>query len=272
MHDDVFILYVQNDAYSNWLHETLIKAQKELGEDLIQAIDGVAEDFGCHSAKKLAETRLTTMPGGPPVTSALMRCGQTLNVQGKYVRDDVYGNEICSRVAAGFDTDDTKFGALPARFNPNVYPPGSIDYRALVPGYDDYVASAPSFVACIPYYVAAVVHHHDWLEQNLAREGLARHDFFDSLYYTQGFASLNTENSLRKPNGILLGEDVCEITNMRSTGVPLWIRQQKRVEVLTDQAEVLADRVESLRCQQESMLKSMQETQERLVSNVSELR
>ena len=82
--------------------------EAELGEqDLVSAIGGVAKEFGCHSFKKTTETRLLCIPEGPPVTSSLMRVGQGLGtVTSTYVRDDIYGQELASRICALLDPSD----------------------------------------------------------------------------------------------------------------------------------------------------------------------
>lgn len=185
------------------------------------------------------------MPAGPPVTSSLIRCGQNLKgVQDTYVRDDIYSGEFCSRVCAHYDTSDPEFGTLPARFNPDIYPQGSIDYTELVPGYDYYKEDAPRFLGCIPYLVAAVVYHHSWLEANLPNNN----EFFSSRYYNAGWSDIDNRrgNSLRKEKGILLGSMLCPNTNMRATGVPLHISQNHTTKVLAGEVVVLKETVVGL--------------------------
>ena len=103
--------------------------------ELIEAIGGCHGMYGCHSYKKYSENRLTCMSGGGPIASSLLRCGQSLGtVQDKYIRDDIYSNTVTARIAANLDPSEDDFSCLPARFNPDVYPSGTIDYRAIVPG------------------------------------------------------------------------------------------------------------------------------------------
>ena len=217
-----------------------------MGEaELVMAIDGVAKEFGCHSFKKTMETRLLCIPGGPPAASSYKRLGQSLGtIASTYVRDDVHGQHLASRVCALLDPSDSNFDVLCARFNPNVYPPSSIDYEELVPGYVDYAGKAPKFLACVPYLVAAVVHHLPFLRSVLPWN----HPIWESRLITQGYCTPESVLSLVKENGILLGRGFCEITGMRSTGVPLYIKTNRKLDqILDDQSEQkeMIDQVES---------------------------
>ena len=89
-------------AYSTWFNNALTRAEHELTVGgLVSEIDGVAADFGVHAIKKFVLSRVTCISGGPPVISALQRCGQELGqVQRRYIHDDLYGKELASRVCA----------------------------------------------------------------------------------------------------------------------------------------------------------------------------
>jgi hypothetical protein len=237
------------------LRDALAKAEQLMTEPgLVEAIDGVRQDFAAHSIKKTAFERLTTMPGGPPVASSMMRCGQKLDsVRKKYIRDDVFGKELCSRISSQYDTSDPNFGALPARFDPRVYPAGSINYRDLIPGYARYEEMSKEFLGVIPYLVAAVVHHTPWLEKHLHESD----DFFASRYWLQGWASLDGSKSLRKVGGILLGTQECLVTGMKASGVPLYISNNHTITQLQEKVESLEGAVkqsqEQLRMCNETM-------------------
>ena len=211
---------------------------------LVEAIGGLAREFGAHSFKKHTETRLTTIPGGPPVTSSLIRVGQGLGtVQSTYVRDDIHAQDFCSRICALLDPSDSNFDILPARFNPNVYPSG-IDYEQLVPGHRDYVDKAPKFLGCLPYLVAAVVNQLPFLRSQLP----SNHPLWQSRLWISGYCTPGHHLSLVKENGLLLGRGVCDVTGMRSTGVPLYVGQNRKLDLIMgvqDEQKEIIDQVES---------------------------
>ena len=92
-------------AYSTWFNAALTQAEEDLTVGgLVEQCDGVAADFGVHAIKKFVESRLTCIPGGPPVMAALKRCGQELGqVQRRYIHEDLYGKELASRCCAMMD-------------------------------------------------------------------------------------------------------------------------------------------------------------------------
>lgn len=256
----------QDHAFGVWLKNMLHRMQSTTSEqELVEAVGGVAKEFGCHSYKKHTETRLTTIPGGPPITSSLIRVGQNLGaVESRYVRDDLYGQNLASRICSLLDPSDSNFDVLPARFNPNVISANTIDYRSFVPGYEDYEKRAPKFLGCLPYLVAAVVHHLPFLEASLPRN----HPFFDSIFYTQGYATRGHNLSLLRDEGILLGRGNCEVTGMRSTGVPLYIKQNRKLDDLqttADEQKEIIDQVETTTRGMDNKLSKLSSDVERLV-------
>jgi len=224
----------------------LAAMQANTGEQhLVEAIGGYAKEFGCHSFKKHTETRLTTIPGGPPITSSLIRVGQNLGaIESRYVRDDLYGQDLCSRICACLDPSDSNFDILPARFNPNVINLSSIDYANLIPGYNDFVAKAPQFLGCLPYLLASLVYQIHFLRAVLP----TNHPLWDSHVMTGGYVTEGHPSSLLKEDGVLTGRGRCEITGMRSTGVPMYIQQNRKLDELiltVNEQKDMIDQVET---------------------------
>ena len=155
-------------AYGTWMRTALKSAEELLGEEgLLEETSCLAHELSPHSFKKECEERLTTEPGGPPATSAFMRCGQNLNaVLRRYVRDDKYSDELCGRICAGYRTHDIDFGTLPPRFNKEKFPNG-VKYSEIIPGHKKIKERFPHFAEVLKYGIASVVYHHNWLAQNL---------------------------------------------------------------------------------------------------------
>jgi hypothetical protein len=240
-------------AYGKWMRKALNKAQGELEEaGMLEEVGHLAHELSPHSFKKECEERLTTEPGGPPATSAFLRCGQNLNaVLRRYVRDDKYSDELCGRITAGFRTHDVKFGTLPPHFDTSKIPKG-FSWGDIYPGYSDIKRNYPKFAKVLKYCAAAVVYHHHWLLENLPPD----HAFFSSAYYQEDFHKL-----LSRPGCLLSGEMECPVTGMTATGVPLYISNSIRVNSLTTRVAAA-----------EAVLNEVKQTQDELVREMKKLR
>jgi hypothetical protein len=107
-----------------------------------------------------------------------------------------------------------------------------------VPGYGELLANAPSFIECIPSSSLRFPPTVARLEENLP----SSHDYFKSIYYTQGYAAEETTGnprSLRRKDGILTGSMRCEVTGMEASGVPLDISQGIAVKENTAKLAIL---------------------------------
>ena len=182
-------------------------------------------------------------------------------MQSTYVRDDIYGQKFCSRICAILDPSDSNFDVLPARFNPNVYSPTSIDYEQIIPGYCDYAEKAPKFLGCLPYLVAAVVHQLPFLQVHLP----GNHPLWESRFFCSGYCSPGHSLSLMKDDGILLGRGVCAVTGMRSTGVPLFVGQNRKLDSIITVQEEQKDMIDQV----ESNTRVMGQTLSQVSSDVS---
>lgn len=232
------------------MRKSLRQAQEELGEEgILEEIGHLSHELSPHSFKKECEERLTTESGGPPATSAFLRCGQNLNaVLRRYVRDDKYSDELCGRICAGFRTHDTKFGTLPPRFNPTKFPNGVPYAKIYGPRWKELKEIVPHFTTVLKYCLASVVHHHDWLEANLPQD----HGFRQSRYYQRGW-----HEKLGVPGGVLVGEMECNVTGMQASGVPLYITTAIKVNELSCRVHALEDAVSDMKKTQKGVLKEM---------------
>lgn len=95
----------------------------------------------------------------------------------------------------------------------------------MVPGYALYPAC---FQDAIPKLVASVIHHHEWLEQNLHKS----HPYFQSYIYRNQLGP-----KLKKH--VLTGIDCCEITGMRAAGIPDSVYLTIKVDKVAEQFEMM---------------------------------
>lgn len=230
-------------AFAEWMRAALAKSEREQGkEGLIEVMGNLANEIAPHSYKKYCSETMLTMEGGPPATSCFLRTGQNLNsVVKRYVRDDRYSDELCGRLLAGYRTFDVTFGTLPPRENPEAFPdfPDGLPYEEIIWNWENIRTNYPHLVQVIKMGLASVVYHTDWLLSNLP----ADHAFHQSLYITRGWHS---RARLRRPGGILVGEIFCPITNMRATGVPLYILNGIKITELTKRVTAMESKMDKL--------------------------
>ncbi len=120
---------------------------------------------------------LTTTPDGPPPVAALLRAGHSIgtNVE-RYIKEMTGGDELCSRVCAGFDLHSPDFSLLPPHFSDEFST--SFCWSTIVPNYVHYPAC---FKTVIPYLVASVCYQvkTGWLEANFP----VCHPFYQSEFW-----------------------------------------------------------------------------------------
>ena len=230
-------------AFAEWMRSALEKSEREQGrEGLIEVMGNLAHEIAPHSYKKYCSETMLTMEGGPPATSCFLRTGQNLNsVVKRYVRDDRYSDELCGRILAGYRTFDVTFGTLPPRVNPEAFPdyPDGLPYEEIIWNWDHIRTTYPNLIQVITMGLASVVHHTEWLLNNLP----ADHAFHHSLYITRGWHS---RALLRRPGGILVGEIFCPITNIRASGVPLYILNSIQITELTKRVNSMENKLDKL--------------------------
>ena len=119
-----------------------------------------------------------------------LRAGWTLgNVVDRYVMGGAAGDQRVGRVVCGNPTTSIRFAALPPRFR-------SEDMEELVqaglstvfPHYDEL---PETFKGVVPYLVASVVYHQDWMRGNLPQD----HPIFSSPVFTRPIDELDGQVS-----------------------------------------------------------------------------
>ena len=86
--------------------------------------------------------------------------------------------------------------------------------KTLIPGNSEFPVG---FKACVPFFIASVVYHADWLEKNLFR----KHPYFSSVYIRSFNAKLAGKAQLS-----IVGE------SMIATGIAPWVNLSLKTDKL----------------------------------------
>jgi hypothetical protein len=166
------------------------------------------DDIGTHSARKGSSTFVLGMIGGPTPVQVFLRAGWSLgNVKDRYLFSGEGGDQLSGRCVSGLPITDDAFATLPPHFSESVLLSIEAEsWSSIVPGFGNY---SHNFKTVMPYLIASVVFHQDWLKSNLS----ASHPLFLSRLFTDGHATR------LKPH-VLLGVGVCEKTGLTASGVP----------------------------------------------------
>jgi integrase len=207
---------VAASKFSSWLQD-LFKGN--LTDDEVRDLGIMAHELGTHSFRKGAATWAAAF-FGVSMTAIYLRAGWTIGVvQMRYIFLAVFSDSNIGRILACLKWNCAEFAALPPRFSP-----GDVSWDmwgAMVPGYDNYPAC---FKEAIPKLVASVIHHHEWLENNLHRN----HPYFQSYIYRHQIGS-------KLKNKVLTGIDVCSKTGVRAAGVPDCVHLTRKIDELSGQ-------------------------------------
>ncbi len=152
---------------------------------------------------------MASIPGGPPLLAIFLRAGWSLGTIGNiYFHENDGGDQAAGRMSCGLPITTTEFAALPPRFSPEglaFITPAM--WAELIPSYNRYTQY--KFVSVLPYLIASLVFHYDWLDRNLK----SNHPLKQSKFWTEMY-------SIKLKPYVLSGYFSCPITHMIATGVP----------------------------------------------------
>jgi hypothetical protein len=117
-------------------------------------------------------------------------------------------DQYCGRTVAALPFHSGQFATLPPHFSREIL--DSItkeEWMDILPLYNSY---PPGFARTLPFLLASIVYHHDWLRATLS----ADHMLFNCPLFTHArlFERLRGE--------VLLGELQCPVTKINATGIP----------------------------------------------------
>lgn len=152
---------------------------------------------------------------GPNIISVFKRLGWSIgDVQSRYIGEGEGGqDQFCGRIATGLSIHTDDFFLLPPHFavNEDANVKNDVlltynEFKTILPNYDDY---PKSFKIVIPYLIASLVYHSEFLYGHLKQN----HQLFNNVLFR------NNLYTRLKPF-VKCGYRFCEITNMQATGIP----------------------------------------------------
>lgn len=156
--------------------------------------------------RKGGVTYVLSFPGGPNVVAAFLRARWSLgSVQQRYIFEGEGSDQLCGRTATGLPLNSIDFAILPPHFDPEFVFDDST-WQLLHPCYDRF---PKRFQTCMPYLLASLVYHYDWLNGNLH----ISHPLRMTYLWTSG--CIRTFQS-----HIILGHTQCAKSPMMASGIP----------------------------------------------------
>jgi hypothetical protein len=198
----------QEDRFSHILSRVL----EGLSENDRSSLDEDPKKFGTHSIRKGACTYCAGMKDGPQMHSIFLRAGWTLSSNtNRYIFQGSGGDQLTGRVVSGLPLTDTQLATLPPRFKPDTFSQFSVEkWESLLPGY----SSLPRcFQSVVPYLIASICYHVEWLRTNLPSNS----PLFSAPLFSQNHVSYLTD-SLCHDDENVFGK--CMQTGMQATGIP----------------------------------------------------
>lgn len=142
---------------------------------------------------------------GPPVPSLFLRVGWSVSdVVDRYHRPGNGSDQTLGRILAGLSNHSIDFGELAPHFIDNSYV--QVLENNILPYYQKYPTK---FTVVIPFLLASVVYHRQYLRETLHSE----HKLFKSRFWMNGY-----QDSLS--SSVVTGINECKHTSMFATGIP----------------------------------------------------
>lgn len=202
-----------NQRFSMWL----TRALNRMTDEEIAELGCPPRDLGTHSFRKGAATYVCGLVDGPHTDSVKLRMDHTIgSTDDRYIHIQAGSDKRVGRCVTGLDSNNDDFCYLPPLFTDfdgvsfaDVLPDGRLEN------------SNESLKSAIPFMIASVIHHAEWLENNLPRT----HPFFVSKLYTGGFIA-------RWIGKISLSKRICPVTKLTMSGVPGYAQISQHVAEL----------------------------------------
>ncbi|KAI2500775.1 hypothetical protein MHU86_13699 [Fragilaria crotonensis] len=186
-----------------------------------------ANKLGKHSGRKAGATYCSSFPGGPGRDAICQRADWSLGaVRDRYIAAVNNGNDqFVARTMSGLDFQSPSFATLPPHFSLI----DTAEISAILHSVVNVNAYPELFQGCLPYLLASLAYHHEYLDETLAQQDRLR----SSRLWTSGILP-----NLKKK--VILGNGNCKTTGMMATGVPphiiLAVATEKIQETLIHEA------------------------------------
>lgn len=204
------------DRFSGALSSTL----KSLSEADASLLGASKTDIGTHSARKGAPSYVLSLPAGPSTVATYLRAGWSVGTtQDRYIFSGEGGDQLCGRAVCGLSIHDTDFASLPPHFPPEVLT--TVEWRIIFPGYEIF---PQCFRQCLPFLLASVVFHVEFLRKSLP----STHPVFQSTLFSSGLMA-------RLGDKAITGKGKCKSTGLTACGVPQFLSTAVEVAELKKQ-------------------------------------
>ena len=179
-----------------------------LGNDIV--------DIGLYSLRKGASSYCVNFKGGPSSETINFRMGHSNGkLNDRYWTPETGGGDdmLCGRLVCGLPYHDDSFSMLPPHFDRETTLQMDADFWEAV--IHNYARLPRSFQRVLPYLLASILYHYDWLRSTLP----LNHPVFLAGIFTQNELLSNLKAK------VLTGVGLCVETQMRATGLPMMWRQ-----------------------------------------------
>jgi hypothetical protein len=200
-------------------------------------------------------TYVLSFPGGPSSVAAYLRAGWSLgNTQQRYIHEGDGGDQLAGRVACGLPLNNLDFTVLPPHFKRTFAFPE--DYWTSE--FANYESFPECFRQALPYLMASLVYHYDWLMLNLP----ALHPVRNCLAFNNGYLQ-------NWGQFVVCGRTVSD-SDMIATGIPptLIISQEvdRLMTTVREMETTLLSRNEDLQQYLENILTQLPSSVEERIS------
>ena len=199
--------------------------------------DGVSlgankKDLGTHSNRKGGSSYVLNWNEVSAV-QVYLRAGWTIgNVQDRYIFAGAGGDQLVGRAVSGLPINTGDFAILPPHFKTNdLNSIMSIGWENILEGYENY---PQCFRRAVPFFLAAIIFHLDFLRANLPHD----HPLWRQRIFSQHLAEGKSVVEYFYGR-IITGHGHCTDSNMQATGVPSQLRTAQEVALLRNQVEIL---------------------------------
>lgn len=176
--------------------------------------------IGTHSIRKGSSTMGVNHPYSTSATATFIRAGWKLpGSTSRYILSAEDGDFTLGRILSGLPMGCVEFATLPPHFDPDFLRTLEFDYwERFMPGCSQY---PERFQHCIPFLIASVIHHKDFLVESLP----GNHPLFGTPLFTSGVMS-DLSQLIR-----LDGQN----TGLKATGIPEIISLRKDLNKLREE-------------------------------------
>jgi hypothetical protein len=227
--ESLFSSNSEESNFTNWLK----RIYNEMEES-----DNMASGFnfgriGAHSTKKGGTSYVSSIPGLCNIISVWLRAGWSLGtVLPAYIHAMDGGDQSVGRILSGLNATSPELSTLPPRFKSSDIE--SINWSEILVDFHKY---PQDFKIVVPYLVASVLYHTDYIIRHLP----SSHPIFNSRFWRNRTQIAFLQSQVLPPTRM-----TCAETGMQATGISPVTQLQYSFDVLkTDLIKIVTQEKES---------------------------